>query len=76
MGDPFGPAFLVAADRSVWLLDAFNNRLLVWPPGQPNARPRAVTIPTSPLGSPVDFALGPAGSLYVPWAPRGQPTFG
>ena len=43
-----------------------NKRLLVWPPGQPNA-PRAWSrFPRRHqwLG-PSDFALGPAGSLYV-----------
>jgi hypothetical protein len=61
-GYPLGPrSFLVAADRSVWLADTFNSRLLVWPPGQPNAHPRAVSLPWLPA----DFALGPGGSLYV-----------
>jgi hypothetical protein len=62
-GNRFGPwSFLIASDNSVWLLDELNRRLLVWPPGQPNASPRPV-----PLGSfyPIDFALGAAGSIYV-----------
>jgi len=62
-----GPwSFDVAPDRSVWLLDEFNKRLLVWAPGEPNASPRVV-----PLASfyPVDFALGPAGSIYVTGCP-------
>lgn len=66
-GDRFGPwSFLVGSDRSIWLLDELNRRLLVWPPGQPNADPRPV-----PLASfyPVDFALGPAGSFYVTGCP-------
>ena len=61
-GYPLGPrSFHVASDRSVWLADTFNSRLLVWPPGQPNAHPRAVSLPWLPG----DFALGPGGSLYV-----------
>ena len=68
-GARYGPwSFTVARDRSVWLLDELNKRLLVWAPGEPNARPRPV-----PLGSfsPVDFALGPAGSFYVTGCPLG-----
>ena len=62
MGYPFGPwSFLVAPDRSVWLVDRANWRLLAWPPGQPNAHPRAVSLPWAPA----DLALGPGGSLYV-----------
>ncbi|HXZ56699.1 MAG TPA: hypothetical protein VEG40_03850 [Gaiellaceae bacterium] len=60
-----GPwSFQIAPDRSVWLVDTYNWRLLVWPPGQPNAHPRAVSLASLPglLG---DFALGPGGSLYV-----------
>jgi len=62
-----GPqSFQIASDRSVWLMDQFNRRLLVWPPGQPNAHPRAISLaslPTVWLAN--DFARGPAGSLYV-----------
>jgi hypothetical protein len=64
-----GPwSFAVARDRSIWLLDELNKRLLVWAPGEPNARPRPVG-----LGSfyPVDFALGPARSFYVTGCPLG-----
>ena len=57
----------------MWLLDVFNNRLLVWPPGQPNAHPRAVPL----AWLPGDFALGPAGSLYVTHGlPGNRTTFG
>jgi hypothetical protein len=62
-GAKTGPAsFDVAPDGSVWLLDELDKRLLVWPSGRPNAKPRAV-----PLGSVFawDFARGPAGSVYV-----------
>jgi len=75
-----GPdSFLIAADRSVWLLDVLNKRLLVWPPGKPNARPRTISSASLHVTSnPGDFALGPAGSLYVfrGWRPRAGSPFG
>jgi hypothetical protein len=66
-GKVVGPqSFQIASDRSVWLMDQFNWRLLVWPPGQPNAHPRAISLASLPTRwPPYDFARGPAGSLYV-----------
>jgi len=62
-GQPSGPAsFEVASDRSIWLLDQLNSRLLVWGRGQPDTVARTVPLSFAPFG---DFALGPAGSLYV-----------
>ncbi|HXZ56701.1 MAG TPA: hypothetical protein VEG40_03860 [Gaiellaceae bacterium] len=58
-----GPwSFEVARDRSIWLLDELNRRLLVWPPGHPKAHPRVVKLASI---LPIDFALGPAGSVYI-----------
>ncbi|HTS73755.1 MAG TPA: hypothetical protein VMG74_08590, partial [Gaiellaceae bacterium] len=58
-----GPwSFEVARDRSIWLLDELNRRLLIWPPGHPKAHPRVVKLASI---LPVDFALGPAGSIYI-----------
>jgi hypothetical protein len=63
-----GPwSFEIASDGSIWLLDQVNDRLLVWEPGQPDAVARTVALP--PASPPPfafgDFALGPAGSLYL-----------
>ena len=63
-GERIGPwSFEIARDRSVWLLDELNKRLLVWAPGHPNARPRRVAL--SPSFYVGDFALGPKGTFYV-----------
>jgi Tol biopolymer transport system component len=59
-----GPqTFLVGRDGSIWLQDSFNNRLLRWPAGEPDAVPRALPLPG--YAAQGDLALGPAGSLYV-----------
>jgi hypothetical protein len=52
-----GPwSFEIASDRSIWLLDELDKRLLVWAPGHPSASPCVVGLSESFL--PVDFALG------------------
>jgi hypothetical protein len=63
-----GPwSFEIAKDGSIWLLDQENDRLLVWEPGYPDAVAR--TMPLPPASPPPfafgDFALGPAGSVYL-----------
>jgi hypothetical protein len=61
-GARFGPwSFEVGPDDSIWLLDEVNQRLLVWGAGDPDSVERSVALPPSPI----DFALGPAGTLYV-----------
>jgi hypothetical protein len=61
-GAPSGPqTFLVARDRSIWLHDEMNHRLLVWRAGRPGAPARSVTLP---FLNAQDVALGPAGSIY------------
>ena len=61
-GFHLGPqTFQVGSDGAVWLEDSFNNRLLVWNPGQPDAR--AVPVPWGAGIS--DFAFGPHGTVYV-----------
>jgi hypothetical protein len=63
-GFHLGPQTLqVGSDRSVWLEDSFNNRLLVWNPGQPNSFARAVPVPYGAGIS--DVAFGPGSTLYV-----------
>jgi hypothetical protein len=63
-GDPSGPqTFLVGRDRSIWLHDAMNHRLLVWRAGRPGAPARSVTLPFLIPGA-EDVALGPAGTIY------------
>jgi hypothetical protein len=74
-GDPHGPlSFEVTKSRSVWLFDNLGftpnltaGRLLVWAPGRPAAVARTVQLPFGPLpwNRGTDFAVGPAGSVYV-----------
>ena len=72
----FGPkSFDLGKDHSVWLWDSVNTRVLMWAPGHPNAVARTVGLPFSPG----DFAVGPAGSLYLlrdgpPGSPFGRLT--
>jgi len=63
-GFHLGPlTFQLGADGTAWLLDSFNNRLLVWNPGAPDHFVRSVPVPH---GAGVnDVAFGPAGTLYV-----------
>jgi hypothetical protein len=64
-----GPeTFLVARDRSIWLHDEVNHRLLVWRPGRADAIAQTVTLPFS---NGEDVALGPAGTVYFT---RGLPS--
>jgi hypothetical protein len=63
-GDAFGPeTFLVGRDRSIWLDDGLNNRLLRWSPDVPDVVAGSVPLPTGTTDG--DVALGPDGSLYV-----------
>jgi hypothetical protein len=63
-GDRFGPpTFLVGRDRSIWLDDGLNDRLLEFRPGAPRSVARTVPLPDRSADS--DVALGPAGSVYV-----------
>ena len=60
----FGPqTFLVGKDRSIWLDDGLNNRLLVWQPGHQGSVARTVPLPFATADS--EVALGPAGSIYT-----------
>ena len=70
VGWDFGPefqlgpqTFRVGRDRSVWLHDSFNNRLLVWEPGVPDAVARSLPLP--PYAGMDEFAFGPDDTLYV-----------
>lgn len=64
----YGPwSFEIGADGSVWVLDEVNDRLLVWPPGKPNAPARAVPVP----GASIDFALA-RDAIYVTSHPAGS----
>jgi hypothetical protein len=63
-GLPLGPqTFNVARDGSVWLQDSFNNRLLMWNPGQPDQFARAVPLPG--YAAQGDFVYGPGGTIYA-----------
>jgi hypothetical protein len=60
-GDAFGPeTFLVGADRSIWLADGLNNRVLV---SEPGGGARSIPLPYGTTDG--DIALGPAGTLYA-----------
>ncbi len=63
-GDAFGPeTFLVGRDRSIWLDDGLNSRLLRWSPGVPDVVAGSVPLPSGTTDG--EVALGPGGSLYV-----------
>jgi Tol biopolymer transport system component len=63
-GPSFGPeTFVVGRDRSIWLHDGLNDRMLVWRAGRPDAFDRSVPLP--PRGADNDVALGPGGAVYV-----------
>jgi hypothetical protein len=63
-GFHLGPQTLqVGFDRSIWLEDSFNGRLLVWRPGVPDHFARSVPVPYGAGIS--DVAFGPSGTLYV-----------
>jgi hypothetical protein len=60
----FGPqTFLVGRDRSIWLHDGLNQRLLVWAPGYPETVARTVPLPFFAADN--DIALGPDDTVYV-----------
>jgi hypothetical protein len=63
-GTPFGPqTFVVSADRSIWLADGINARLLVWRAGRPGTIARTVPLPLYQAES--DVALGQTDTYYV-----------
>src|SRR5215213_1291282 len=63
-GPSFGPqTFVVARDRTVWLHDGLNNRLLAWRPSRPNAVTRTVPLPERSADH--DVAIGRTGAIYV-----------
>jgi hypothetical protein len=71
-GAPGGPeTFLVGRDRSIWLHDEMNHRLLVFRPGRAGPVARTVTLP---FLNGEDVALGPANTVYftrgLPRPPR------
>jgi hypothetical protein len=63
-GPSVGPqSFLIGADRSIYLHDSFNDRMLVWNAGDPDTIVRRVPLPERTADN--DVALGPDGSFYV-----------
>ena len=63
-GPSFGPqSFLVGPDRSIWLHDSLNDRMLVWNADAPDTIVRSVPLPARSADN--DVALGPAGTIYV-----------
>jgi hypothetical protein len=60
----FGPqTVLIGRDRSIWIDDGLNNRLLVYRAGRPNTIARRVPLRFANADS--EVALGPAGSIYT-----------
>jgi hypothetical protein len=60
----FGPqTVLVGRDRSIWIDDGLNNRLLVYRAGRPNAIAREVPLKFANADS--EIAFGPARSIYT-----------
>jgi hypothetical protein len=69
---PGGPVlFDVAPNRSIWLFDVLNHRLLVWKQGRP-ARPRSISLKGLDVR---DFALGRDGTVYL-YAVYAEPPAG
>ena len=59
----FGPqTFLVGRDRSIWIDDGLNNRLLLYRAGRPKTVARVVPLKFATADS--EVALGPNGSIY------------
>jgi hypothetical protein len=74
-GVSFGPwSFDVAPDRSIWLLDEVNHRLLRWQAGRPSGPVRAVRV--ADLPNLADFAVAGDGTIYVSYADRTQRVAG
>jgi hypothetical protein len=63
-------SFDVTKNRSIWLSDQFNHRLLAWQQGHPTGPVRTVKVPDPPLIA--DFAVADDGSIYVSYADRNQ----
>jgi hypothetical protein len=61
-------SFDVTKHGSIWLMDQFNQRLLVWQPGRPSGPARAVKVLDPPLMA--DFAVAGDGSIYVTYVDR------
>ena len=73
-GVSLGPwSFDVAQDRSIWLLDELNHRLLMWRPGRPNHPARKVPLPIDPLERVADFAVAPDHTIYATYVPPPGP---
>ena len=69
-GIPFGPwSFDVARDGSIWLMDAVNQRLLMWRPGASGGPARTVALPDDPLDRVADFAVAADGGIYASYVP-------
>lgn len=61
-GTCVGPSsFDVAADGTLWVVDALHRRLLGWAPGHPAHPSRVVPLAFAP----VDIAVAPDGTFYV-----------
>ena len=70
---PGGPVlFDVAPNRSIWLFDVLNHRLLVWKQGRPAGPARTIKLKGLDVR---DFALGRDGTVYL-YAVYAEPPAG
>jgi hypothetical protein len=73
-GSANGPwSFDVARDGSIWLLDQFNDRLLMWEPGRPDQPARTVPLPQDVVQIAADVAVGPDGTIFISYVPSSPP---
>ena len=73
MDGPEGPMlFDIGRNRSIWVLDILNHRLLVWKSGRPAQAARSLALPKLDVR---DFALGRDGTVYL-YAVYAEPPAG
>ena len=70
---PQGPMlFDLGQDRSIWVLDVLNHRLLEWKSGRPAQPARTLRLPKLDIR---DFAIGRGGTIYL-YAVYAEPPAG
>jgi hypothetical protein len=69
-----GPwSFDVGADGSIYLLDQFNYRVLVWDPARPDRVARMVSLSKDDVQIAADMAVGPDGTIYLSYIRESHP---
>jgi hypothetical protein len=64
-------SFDVTADGTVYLLDQFNSRILVWDSGEPDHVARTIKLPKDQIQVAADIAVGPDGTIYLTYVRPG-----